>query len=46
MGLSIIGGTIVSTLLTLFVVPALYLILSPLENKPKGKIKDEGSKSQ
>ncbi|MDD4974371.1 MAG: efflux RND transporter permease subunit [Bacteriovorax sp.] len=35
MGLSIIGGTIVSTVLTLFVVPALYLIMSPLENKPK-----------
>jgi multidrug efflux pump subunit AcrB len=35
MGLSIIGGTIVSTLLTLFVVPALYLILSVLESKPK-----------
>ncbi|MBC7537430.1 MAG: efflux RND transporter permease subunit [Bacteriovorax sp.] len=35
MGLSIIGGTIVSTLLTLFVVPALYLILSPLESKPR-----------
>lgn len=35
MGLSIIGGTIISTLLTLFVVPALYLILSPLESKPK-----------
>ena len=31
MGLSIIGGTIVSTLLTLFVVPALYLMLTPLE---------------
>ncbi|WP_413576732.1 efflux RND transporter permease subunit [Bdellovibrio sp. HCB290] len=31
MGLTIIGGTIVSTLLTLFVVPALYLMLSPLE---------------
>ena len=31
MGLSIIGGTIVSTLLTLFVVPALYLLLTPLE---------------
>ncbi|MDO9181820.1 MAG: efflux RND transporter permease subunit, partial [Bacteriovorax sp.] len=39
MGLSIIGGTIVSTILTLFVVPALYLILSPLESKPK-KLKD------
>nr|WP_295904345.1 efflux RND transporter permease subunit [uncultured Bdellovibrio sp.] len=35
MGLAIIGGTIVSTLLTLFVVPALYLMLSPLESKKK-----------
>lgn len=35
MGLAIIGGTIVSTVLTLFVVPALYLILSPLESKAK-----------
>jgi len=35
MGLSIIGGTIVSTILTLFVVPALYLIMSPLESKKK-----------
>lgn len=35
LGLSIIGGTIVSTLLTLFVVPALYLMLSPLESKKK-----------
>jgi len=35
MGLSIIGGTLVSTLLTLFVVPALYLTLSPLESKKK-----------
>lgn len=36
MGLAIIGGTVVSTLLTLFVVPALYLVLSPLEkNKPE-----------
>jgi hydrophobe/amphiphile efflux-1 (HAE1) family protein len=31
MGLAIIGGTIISTILTLFVVPALYLILIPLE---------------
>jgi multidrug efflux pump subunit AcrB len=31
MGLAIIGGTIVSTLLTLFVVPSLYLILSKVE---------------
>lgn len=35
MGLSIIGGTIVSTILTLFVVPALYLMLTPLESKAK-----------
>lgn len=35
MGLSIIGGTIVSTILTLFVVPALYLALSKLESKKK-----------
>lgn len=31
MGLSIVGGTIISTVLTLFVVPALYLMLSKLE---------------
>ncbi len=31
MGLTIIGGTIVSTLLTLVVVPALYLLLTRLE---------------
>lgn len=35
MGLAIIGGTIVSTLLTLFVVPALYLVMSPLERTKK-----------
>lgn len=35
MGLAIIGGTIVSTLLTLFVVPALYLIMVGLEKKKK-----------
>ncbi len=35
MGLSIIGGTIVSTLLTLFVVPSLYLLLSKLERRAK-----------
>lgn len=33
MGLAIIGGTLVSTVLTLFVVPSLYLVLSPLESK-------------
>ncbi|MFP5520472.1 MAG: efflux RND transporter permease subunit [Bdellovibrionia bacterium] len=38
MGLSIIGGTIFSTILTLFVVPALYLVLSPLESKKKIEI--------
>jgi len=31
MGLTIIGGTLVSTVLTLFVVPALYLVLSRVE---------------
>ncbi len=31
MGLVIIGGTIVSTLLTLFIVPAIYLVLAKLE---------------
>lgn len=36
MGLSIIGGTIISTVLTLFVVPALYLMLTPLESRKKG----------
>ncbi len=35
MGLAIIGGTIISTLLTLFVVPSLYLLLSKLERKSK-----------
>lgn len=37
MGLSIIGGTIVSTLLTLFVVPCLYLVLVKVESKRKSK---------
>lgn len=31
MGLTIIGGTLVSTILTLFVIPALYLVLSRFE---------------
>lgn len=35
MGLSIVGGTIVSTILTLFVVPALYLVLGRFESKKK-----------
>jgi hydrophobe/amphiphile efflux-1 (HAE1) family protein len=33
MGLAIVGGTIVSTILTLFVVPALYLTLTKVESK-------------
>jgi multidrug efflux pump subunit AcrB len=40
MGLAIIGGTIVSTILTLFVVPALYLILAPLERRKKDTVKN------
>lgn len=35
MGLAIIGGTILSSLLTLFVVPCFYLILSKLECKQR-----------
>lgn len=34
MGLTIIGGTVVSTFLTLFVVPSMYLLLTKLE-RPK-----------
>lgn len=37
MGLTIIGGTIVSTLFTLFVVPCVYLLLSRLEWQAKKK---------
>ncbi|MEW6058356.1 MAG: efflux RND transporter permease subunit [Bdellovibrionota bacterium] len=35
MGLTIIGGTIVSTALTLFVVPCIYLLLSKFESRKK-----------
>lgn len=35
MGLTIAGGTIVSTVFTLFVVPSLYLVLSFFESKKK-----------
>jgi hydrophobe/amphiphile efflux-1 (HAE1) family protein len=35
MGLTIIGGTVISTMLTLFVVPSLYLVLSRFESKKK-----------
>jgi hydrophobe/amphiphile efflux-1 (HAE1) family protein len=35
MGLTIVGGTLVSTVLTLFVVPCLYLILSRFESKDR-----------
>lgn len=38
MGLTIIGGTILSTLFTLVVVPSLYLILSRLERREKPMI--------
>jgi len=35
MAVAVIGGVIVSTLLTLFVIPAAYLVLTPLEEKGK-----------
>lgn len=35
LGLTIIGGTVVSTVFTLFVVPCIYLLLSRLEAKKK-----------
>lgn len=35
MGLTIVGGTIVSTFFTLLVVPSLYLLMSNLESKKK-----------
>lgn len=38
MGLTIIGGTIVSTLLTLYIVPCIYYALSALESKKKSVI--------
>lgn len=38
MGYAIVGGTIVSTLLTLFVVPAMYLLLTKFESKRKSTI--------
>lgn len=38
MGLTIIGGTIVSTVFTLFVVPCLYRMLSFFESKRKNEI--------
>lgn len=38
MGLTIIGGTVVSTILTLFVVPALYLLLTGFERPTKARL--------
>jgi hydrophobe/amphiphile efflux-1 (HAE1) family protein len=40
MGLTIIGGTIVSTLLTLFVVPSMYLVLTRFEHSKKAKAQE------
>lgn len=37
MGLTIVGGTVVSTLFTLFVVPSLYKMLSVFESKKRNK---------
>lgn len=39
MGLTIIGGMLVSTILTLYVVPCLYLVLSRFESRKKIEIK-------
>lgn len=39
MGLVIIGGTLVSTIFTLFVVPSLYLLLSKFESTSRDEIK-------
>ena len=38
MGLTIAGGTIISTIFTLFVVPCLYLVLSRFESHKKNEI--------
>jgi len=46
MGLAIIGGTIISTILTLFVVPALYLIMVPLEKNKVESSKIDRSKNR
>lgn len=45
MGLAIIGGTIISTLLTLFVVPSLYRVLSYFESNTKVEL-DLNTKSE
>jgi hydrophobe/amphiphile efflux-1 (HAE1) family protein len=39
MGLTIIGGTVVSTVLTLYVVPCIYFLLSRFESKEKVELK-------
>lgn len=39
MGLTIVGGTILSTILTLFVVPSLYKVLSRFENEKNNSFK-------
>ena len=44
MGLPIIGGTLLSTVLTLFVVPSIYLLLSSFESKRKIELKFSTSK--
>lgn len=43
MGLTIIGGTVISTLFTLIVVPSLYQLLSRFESKKKNDIVTDGS---
>lgn len=43
LGLVIVGGTIVSTVLTLIVVPSLYFVLARLERKPEDHGLDDGA---
>ena len=43
MGLTIAGGTVVSTIFTLFVVPSLYRVLSVLESKRNRAFQESGT---
>ncbi len=41
MAIAVLGGVIVSTVLTLFVVPSVYMLLAPLERKKYGEQEEE-----